>query len=49
MAKVKLATSWLDACAGCEMSLLDVDEFIIDLAQAVEFTRRPISSVQASD
>jgi NAD-reducing hydrogenase small subunit len=30
MAKVKLATSWLDACAGCEMSLLDVDEFIID-------------------
>jgi NAD-reducing hydrogenase small subunit len=46
MGKVKLATSWLDACAGCEMSLLDVDEFIIDLAQAVEFTRSPITDIK---
>lgn len=46
MEKVKLATSWLDACAGCEMSLLDVDEFIIDLAQAVEFTRSPITDIK---
>jgi len=46
MAKVKLATSWLDACAGCEMSLLDVDEFIIDLVQAVEFTRSPITDIK---
>jgi NAD-reducing hydrogenase small subunit len=46
MGKVKLATSWLDVCAGCEMSLLDVDEFIIDLVQAVEFTRSPITDIK---
>ncbi len=46
MGKVKLATAWLDACAGCEMSLLDVDEAIIDLANALEFTRCPITDIK---
>lgn len=46
MAKVKVATSWLDVCAGCHMSLLDVDEAIIDLANALEFTRSPITDIK---
>lgn len=46
MEKVKVATSWLDACAGCEMSLLDIDEAIIDVVKAVEFTRSPITDIK---
>ena len=46
MAKVKIATSWLDSCAGCHMSLLDIDEAIIDVVKAVEFTRSPITDIK---
>ena len=46
MGKVKIATSWLDSCAGCHMSLLDIDEAIIDIASAVEFTRSPITDIK---
>ena len=46
MEKVKIATSWLDCCAGCHMSLLDMDEAIIDIANAVEFTRSPITDIK---
>ena len=46
MAKVRIATSWLDVCAGCHMSFLDVDEAIIDLANALEFTRSPITDIK---
>lgn len=46
MAKVKIATSWLDVCGGCHMSILDMDEAIIDLAGSVEFTRSPITDIK---
>src|SRR4030042_6145950 len=46
MAKVKVATTWLDCCAGCHMSVLDVDEAIIDLANVLEFTATPITDIK---
>ena len=46
MEKVKIATAWLDVCAGCHMSFLDIDEAIIDVANAVEFTRSPITDIK---
>jgi NAD-reducing hydrogenase small subunit len=46
MAKVKLATAWLDGCAGCHMSLLDMDEALVGIADAVEFTRSPITDIK---
>lgn len=46
MAKVKVATVWLESCAGCHMSFLDVDEFIIDLSKLVEFRRSPITDIK---
>ena len=42
MERVKLATIWFGGCSGCHMSLLDVDEFLIDLAEKVEFVYSPI-------
>jgi NAD-reducing hydrogenase small subunit len=49
MAKVKVASVWLESCAGCHMSLLDVDEFIIDLSKLVEFRRSPITDIKGFD
>ena len=39
--KVRLATAWLDGCSGCHMSLLDMDERILDVAAAVEVVYSP--------
>ena len=41
-AKVRLATVWLDGCSGCHMSLLDIDERLIDLAQRVTVVWGPL-------
>ncbi|MBC7263014.1 MAG: NADP oxidoreductase [Chloroflexi bacterium] len=46
MAKVKVATDWLAACAGCHMSLLDIDERIVQLLEAVEFTSSPVTDLK---
>jgi len=46
MAKVKVATIWLEGCAGCHMSFLDIDEAIIDVSKLVEFTRSPITDIK---
>jgi len=44
--KIKVATAWLGGCSGCHMSVLDLDERLIDLAQLVEFTASPITDVK---
>jgi len=43
LAKVKIASAWLDACSGCHMSFLDIDEAIVDLASKIELTATPIT------
>jgi len=43
VAKVKVATAWLDACAGCHMSFLDLDEALLDVVKAIELTATPIT------
>jgi hypothetical protein len=42
MAKIKLATTWLDGCSGCHMSLLDLDEGLITLAGQMEIVYGPL-------
>ena len=42
MKKPRLATLWLDGCSGCHMSLLDMDERLLDLAGKVEFVYSPL-------
>jgi NAD-reducing hydrogenase small subunit len=46
MAKVTVATDWLAACAGCHMSLLDIDERIVSLLEQVEFTSSPVTDLK---
>lgn len=41
--KIRLATAWLGGCSGCHMSFLDLDERLIDLAEAVELVYSPIA------
>jgi NAD-reducing hydrogenase small subunit len=37
MGNVLIATDWLAACAGCHMSLLDLDERLVELLYHVTF------------
>jgi NAD-reducing hydrogenase small subunit len=46
MAKVKVATVWLEGCSGCHMSFLDIDADILDLAGKLEFARSPITDIK---
>jgi NAD-reducing hydrogenase small subunit len=46
MSKILIATDWLAACAGCHMSLLDIDERIVDLLARVSFTSSPITDLK---
>jgi NAD-reducing hydrogenase small subunit len=40
--KKTLATVWLDGCSGCHMSLLDMDERLIELSQQFELVYSPL-------
>jgi NAD-reducing hydrogenase small subunit len=42
--KIKFATIWLAGCSGCHMSFLDLDEWLIDLADKVEVVYSPVGS-----
>jgi NAD-reducing hydrogenase small subunit len=46
MERLKLATVWLGGCAGCHMSFLDLDEFLLELAGRVELVYSPIADVK---
>jgi NAD-reducing hydrogenase small subunit len=46
MNKVRLATVWLGGCSGCHMSFLDLDEWLIDLAERVDLVSSPIADVK---
>ncbi|HEY9832986.1 MAG TPA: oxidoreductase [Stenomitos sp.] len=46
MDKVKFATIWLAGCSGCHMSFLDLDEWLLELANHVEVVYTPIADVK---
>ncbi|MFM8250041.1 MAG: NADP oxidoreductase [Planctomycetota bacterium] len=37
----RVATVWLDGCSGCHMSLLDMDERLIELASRIDLVCSP--------
>lgn len=46
MPKVKVISAWLDCCAGCHMSFLDLDETLIELSDKIELLATPITDIK---
>ncbi len=46
MTKARLATTWLDGCSGCHMSLIDIDEAIEFVAREAEVVYGPLVDAQ---
>lgn len=46
MDTLRLATVWLGGCSGCHMSLLDLDEFVLELATRVAIVYSPLADVK---
>jgi NAD-reducing hydrogenase small subunit len=44
--RLRLATIWLGGCSGCHMSFLDLDEWLIELAQFADVVYTPIADVK---
>ena len=42
-----VATASLAGCFGCHMSILDIDERILDLVELVEFHKSPITDIKS--
>lgn len=49
MAKPKVASDWLCGCAGCHMSLLDIDERILQVIELVDLRATPITDLKEPD
>ena len=46
MDRIKVATVWLGGCSGCHMSFLDLDEFLIELADLIGLVYSPMMDVK---
>ncbi len=46
MSKPRVATTSLAGCFGCHMSLLDIDERILQLVELIDFDRSPIDDIK---
>ncbi len=44
--KVTVASDWLAGCAGCHMSLLDMDERLVGLLEKVQLYSTPITDLK---
>jgi NAD-reducing hydrogenase small subunit len=42
MNRLRLATVWLDGCSGCHMSLLDMDERLLELGEQLDLVYSPL-------
>ena len=46
MSKPRVATVWLDGCSGCHMSLLDLDERLLDIFARADLVYGPLVDVK---
>jgi len=46
MAKPLVATAPFTGCFGCHMSLLDIDDRILELVELIEFDKSPINDIK---
>jgi len=49
MAKPKVASDWMAGCSGCHMSLLDIDERILNIIDLVDLRATPITDLKEPD
>src|SRR5512135_3108756 len=49
MAKPKISSDWMAGCAGCHMSLLDIDDRIIKIADLADIRATPITDLKEPD
>ncbi len=42
MSKPRVATVWLDGCSGCHMSLIDLDERLLDIFERADLVYGPL-------
>ena len=49
MSKPKISSDWMAGCAGCHMSLLDMDERILKVAELADFRATPITDLKEPD
>lgn len=49
MTKPTVASDWLCGCAGCHMSLLDIDERILQVVALVDLRATPITDLKEPD
>ncbi len=46
MSRPRIATVWLDGCSGCHMSLLDLDERLLDIFGRADLVYSPLVDVK---
>ena len=46
MTKPRVATVWLDGCSGCHMSLIDLDERLLDIFSRADLVYGPLVDVK---
>ncbi len=49
MAKPKVASDWICGCAGCHMSLLDMDERLVQVVELADLRATPITDLKEPD
>ncbi len=49
MAKPKISSDWICGCAGCHMSLLDMDERIVKIMELADLRSTPITDLKEPD
>lgn len=49
MNKPKISSDWLAGCAGCHMSLLDMDERLLEIAELASIRATPITDMKEPD
>lgn len=49
MAKPKISSDWMAGCSGCHMSLLDIDERIVQICELADLRSTPITDLKEPD
>jgi NAD-reducing hydrogenase small subunit len=49
MTKPKISTDWMAGCSGCHMSLLDIDERLLEIAELADIRATPITDLKQPD